>query len=142
MRRRTRARELALQLLYQVDIRGDELESIIGDFWENQIHDSDELDQQIKDFATKLAKGSIANLKDIDAVISSYTQNWQLERMAAIDRNVMRMACYELLYLDDIPPKVSINEAVDLAKKYGDTESGKFVNGILDKINKKQAKFT
>jgi transcription antitermination factor NusB len=136
MRKRTRARELALQLLYQVDIRQDEIDSLIDDFWSNQIHGSEELEQQIKDFAARLARGTIENLKSIDAVIVSYTQNWQLERMAAIDRNIMRMACYELLYLDDIPPKVSINEAVDLAKKYGDTESGKFVNGILDKINK------
>jgi transcription antitermination factor NusB len=138
MRKRTRARELSLQLLYQVDIRRDDIDSLIDDFWSNQIHNSEELEQQIKDFATRLAKGTIENIKSIDAVIVSYTQNWQLERMAAIDRNIMRMACYELLYLDDIPPKVSINEAVDLAKKYGDTESGKFVNGILDKINKKE----
>ena len=140
MRRRTRAREIALQLLYQVDIRREELDSIIGDFLENQLCDMDESDLSIKEFAATLAKGAIENIKIIDSTISSYAQNWQLERMAVIDRNIMRMACYELLYVDDIPPKVSINEAVDLAKKYGDTESGKFVNGILDKIKKNQAK--
>jgi transcription antitermination factor NusB len=137
MRKRTRARELALQLLYQVDIRQEPLDLLVDDFWENQIHDSEGLDQQLKDFTMVLVKGTLDNIKDTDSEISSAAQNWQLERMAAIDRNIMRMACYELLYLEDIPPKVSINEAVDLAKKYGDIESGKFVNGILDKINKK-----
>jgi N utilization substance protein B len=88
----------------------------------------------IKEFAISLARGTLEHIKTIDAAISSHAQNWHLERMAVIDRNIMRMACYELLYVNDIPAKVSINEAVDLAKKYGDTESGKFVNGILDKI--------
>lgn len=140
MRKRTRSREIALQLLYQVDIRHEELDSIMGDFLETQLCDPGEWDPSIKDFAVTLAKGTRDNISIIDETISSYAQNWQLERMAMIDRNIMRMACYELLYVDDIPPKVSINEAVDLAKKYGDTESGKFVNGILDKIKKNQAK--
>jgi len=140
MRKRTRARELALQLLYQADIRHEEISSVLGDFWENQSQHPEEIEISIKEFATKLARGTHENLKKIDTVISSYAQNWQLERMAVIDRNIMRMSCYELLFLEDIPPKVSINEAVDLAKKYGDIESGKFVNGILDKINKKETK--
>lgn len=138
MRKRTRARELALQLLYQADIRREDVSSILGSFWENQSQSSEELEISVKEFATLLAKGAYENLKRIDSAISSYTQNWQLERMAVIDRNIMRICCYELFYLDDVPPKVSINEAVDLAKKYGDMESGKFVNGILDKINKKE----
>jgi transcription antitermination factor NusB len=140
MRKRTRAREIALQLLYQADIRQEELDILMADFWESQIHDSDEIGLPIKEFATSLAKGTMENLHAIDSMISSYAQNWQLERMAVIDRNIIRMACYELIYLDDIPPKVSINEAIDLAKKYGDTESGKFVNGVLDKISKKEEK--
>jgi transcription antitermination factor NusB len=139
MRKRTRARELALQLLYQVDIRREGLDPLIDDFLEIQIDGSDESEYVIKEFASVLAKGTFENINAIDKIISSYAKNWQLERMAVIDRNIMRMACFELLYVADIPPKVSINEAVDLAKKYGDTESGKFVNGILDKINKKMA---
>jgi transcription antitermination factor NusB len=139
MRKRTRAREIALQLLYQADIRHEGLSAIMDDFFKTQLSNTDELDPSIKEFAVNLAKGTLENIKSIDGVISSYAQNWQLERMAVIDRNIMRMACYELLHIDDIPPKVSINEAVDLAKKYGDTESGKFVNGILDKVKKKQA---
>jgi transcription antitermination factor NusB len=140
MRKRTRARELALQLLYQADIRHEEISSMLGSFWENRSQHPEEMEGSIREFATNLAQGTHENLKKIDTTISLYAQNWQLERMAVIDRNIMRMGCYELLYLDDIPPKVSINEAVDLAKKYGDLESGKFVNGILDKINKKELK--
>jgi transcription antitermination factor NusB len=140
MRKRTRAREIALQLLYQVDIRHEALEDIIDDFLQDQICDSDCTDPSINEFASSLARGTVESIKVIDSTISSYAQNWQLERMAVIDRNIMRMACYEMLYLDDIPSKVSINEAVDLAKKYGDLESGKFVNGILDKIKKQKVK--
>ncbi len=138
MRKRTRAREFALQLLYQADIRHEDINSILDGFWDSQSQGPEELETSIMDFALSLARGTYENLKKIDTAISLYAQNWQLERMAVIDRNIMRMSCYELLYLDDIPPKVSINEAVDLAKKYGDMESGKFVNGILDKINKKE----
>ena len=83
-----------------------------------------------------MISGVEAHLEAIDAKISQYATNWQLKRMAVIDRNILRLGTYELLYADDIPPKVTINEAVELAKKYGDLESGKFVNGILDKIHK------
>ena len=138
MRKRTRSREFALQILYQADIRHEDIKSILGDFWKSQSQVSEELETSIMEFAENLAQGTQENIKQIDTTISSYAQNWQLERMAVIDRNIMRMSCYELLFLDDVPPKVSINEAVDLAKKYGDLESGKFVNGILDKINKKE----
>jgi len=140
MRKRTRARELALQVLYQVDIRREDSKALLEDFWQQKISSNEELTVSIKEFATSLVEGALKNLDSIDKVISSYAENWQLERMAVIDRNIMRMATFELLYVDDIPPKVSINEAVDLAKKYGDTESGKFVNGILDKISKKERK--
>ncbi len=140
MRKRTRAREFALQLLYQADIRKEDISSILESFWKNQAQHPEEVEASVKEFATLLAQGVCDNLKRIDSAISSYAQNWQIERMAVIDRNIMRICCYELFFRDDIPPKVSINEAVDLAKKYGDLESGKFVNGILDKINKKEIK--
>ena len=120
-------------MLYQIDIRNDPQEKIEADFWKDI-----EADPEVSDFAAKLVSGTITNKKRIDEVISKYASNWKLSRMAVIDRNVLRMAAYELLFCDDIPPKVSINEAVDLAKKFGDTESGKFVNGILDKIHKEE----
>jgi N utilization substance protein B len=78
----------------------------------------------------------IEKLNQIDEIITSCATNWQIKRMAVVDRNILRLSTYELLFLKDIPPKVSINEAVDIAKKYGDVNSGKFVNGIIDKINK------
>ena len=80
------------------------------------------------------------NKKEIDSMIAKYATNWQIDRMAVIDRNVLRFAAYELLYNKDIPPKVSINEAIDIAKKFGGPDSGKFVNGVLDKINKTECK--
>ncbi|OGX34975.1 MAG: transcription antitermination factor NusB [Omnitrophica WOR_2 bacterium RIFCSPLOWO2_12_FULL_51_24] len=134
MRKRTQAREYALQILYQIDVRKDPEDRILVDFWKNI-----ETEPEVSDFAAKLVIGAIRNKKKIDEVISKYASNWKMSRMAVIDRNVLRMATYELLFCDDIPPKVSINEAVDLAKKFGDTESGKFVNGILDKISKEEA---
>ncbi|MFA5339590.1 MAG: transcription antitermination factor NusB [Candidatus Omnitrophota bacterium] len=134
MRKRTQAREYALQILYQIDVRKDPEDKILVDFWKNI-----ETEPEVSDFAAKIVIGTIRNKKKIDEMITKYASNWKLSRMAVIDRNVLRMAAYELLFCEDIPPKVSINEAVDLAKKFGDTESGKFVNGILDKINKEEA---
>lgn len=134
MRKRTQAREYALQILYQIDVRKDPEDKILVDFWKNI-----ETEPEVSDFSAKIVIGTIRNKKKIDEMITKYASNWKLSRMAVIDRNVLRMATYELLFCEDIPPKVSINEAVDLAKKFGDTESGKFVNGILDKINKEEA---
>ncbi len=135
MRKRTQARECALQILYQVDIRKDPVDKLFLDFWREN-----EAEAEVSDFANSLVIGAIKNMKKIDETISSYASNWKLSRMAVIDRNVLRLATYELLFCPDIPQKVSINEAVDLAKKFGDMESGKFVNGILDKISKEEVK--
>lgn len=133
MRKRTKARECALQVLYQIDITKDSAEILLSLFWEGK-----EIEAEVKDFATMLVNGVVGNLPNIDEVITKYASNWKLKRMAVIDRNVLRLATYELLYCKDIPPKVSINEAIDLAKRYGDVDSGKFVNGILDRINKEK----
>ncbi|MBN1405833.1 MAG: transcription antitermination factor NusB [Candidatus Omnitrophica bacterium] len=135
MRKRSRAREIALQILYELDIRKEDFAKFLEDFWQRP-EGYASAEEEVKDFATSLAGGTIKNMERIDSTISSYAQNWQLKRMAVIDRNIIRMGAYELLFLKDVPPKVSINEAVELAKKYGDTESSKFVNGILDRINK------
>lgn len=125
-----------MQILYQVDIRKEEADILLEDFWQREQQAKGKINNSIREFATALVKGTLKNLQKIDAVISSYAENWELDRMAVIDRNIIRMASFELLYLEDIPPKVSINEAVDLAKRYGDVDSGKFVNGILDRISK------
>lgn len=131
MRKRTQAREFALQILYQIDITHDDCDASLDSFWQSH---EEESDKELRDFTAMLVKGVNENLSTIDAKISQYAANWKLERMAVVDRNILRMSCFELLFRDDIPPKVSINEAVELAKKYSGLEAGKFVNAILDKI--------
>lgn len=131
MRKRTKAREFALQVLYQLDITRDSCEGALENFWFSQ--SEPEIADEIKRFAAELVRGTTENLSAIDAMIVRYATNWQIERMAVVDRNILRMGCFELMYRADIPPKVSINEGVDLAKLYSGAESGKFVNAILDK---------
>lgn len=135
MRKRTKARECALKILYQIDITKDDYKNSLKGFWEGK----PKAEESVKEFTIQLVKGVAGNIEKIDKAISEYATNWHIDRMAVIDRNVLRMATFELLYLDDIPPKVSINEAIDIAKKYGDKDSGKFVNGILDKISRMKA---
>ena len=132
MRKRTKAREFALQILYQLDITGDVCDACLDNFW--QMHSEEGIKEEIKNFTAELVKGAVDNLEIIDANISKYAANWKIQRMTFIDRNILRLASFELIFRDDIPPKVSINEAVELAKKYSDIEASKFVNGILDKI--------
>jgi len=132
MRKRTLARECALQVLYQLDITGDSPENALESFWSNRKDDG--MEAVLKEFSAELVKGVAQNREEIDKKIVKYAANWQLKRMAVVDRNIMRLGCFELLYRDDIPPKVSINEAVELAKKFSGIESGKFVNAILDKV--------
>lgn len=138
MRRRSRAREFALQILYQMDITHDNCDESLSNFW--QAYSEKHIDEDLKNFTTDLVKGVANNLSIIDAKISQYATNWQLKRMAVVDRNILRMSCFELMFRDDIPPKVSINEAVELAKKYSGPEAGKFVNAISDKIKSERNK--
>jgi N utilization substance protein B len=133
MRKRTKAREFALQVLYQTDITHDSYDVSLNNFW--AAHSEENIEEEIKKFTDELVKGVTENLEVIDAKIAQYATNWQLKRMAVVDRNILRMGCFELIFREDIPFKVSINEAVELAKKYSSLEASKFVNGILDKIN-------
>jgi transcription antitermination factor NusB len=133
MRKRTLAREYALQVLYKLDITHDkDPEVVLANFWLMGVEE--EVEESVKVFAAELVKGVLSNLESIDKDISQYATNWKLERMAVVDRNILRLSAYELLFKEDIPPKVSINEAVELAKKYSEPKSAKFVNGVLDKI--------
>lgn len=132
MRKRTQSRECALKILYQAELTRREIHTAAENFWS----EFETIDENIRTFTDRLTTGIEANLDTIDGKISQYATNWQLKRMAVIDRNVLRIGVFELLHAADIPPKVTINEAVELAKKYGDLESSKFVNGILDKIHK------
>lgn len=135
MRKRSKAREYALQILYQIDIRRANPRQIIEEFWRQQ-----DTPAEIKTFANELADGTHRHLADIDPLITAHADNWDLKRMAVIDRNILRLGAFELLHRADVPPKVCINEAVELAKRFGDTESGRFINGILDAIHKAHVK--
>ena len=136
MRRRTHARQLALEVLYQVDLLGPDVVEVSlnhpADFETDSAADG--RDSDARNFARELVGGVIEHVSDIDNRIRAVAENWDLTRMATVDRNVLRLCTYELVYRDDIPPKVSINEAVELAKSYSTAESGTFVNGILDRI--------
>lgn len=125
---RRKGRELAVQVLYQWDVHRDTA-GWLDDFWEqNKVH------PEIRAFADELVQGVIAHAAELDAVIGRYAENWTVHRMAITDRTVLRVAVYELLYLPDIPGRVTLNEAIDIVKLFGDEQSGAFVNGILDRI--------
>jgi len=142
MRKRTAARELALQFLYQCDVLGD-LErggdggsapgGPGGGGLEAFLQEHERADA-VRSYASQLAGGFLQNRREIDRKINGVAEHWTLSRMAVVDRNVLRIGAYELMFCEDIPPKVAINEAVDLAKKFGSAESGAFVNGLLDRI--------
>jgi len=129
LKRRTRARELALQFLYQLDLRGGDLLPEARDFVT-----AEERDAETTRFALRLVQGTQENKPEIDQMIQGVAQNWNISRMAVVDRNVLRLATFELLHCQDIPPKVAINEAIELGKRYSTQNSGAFINGILDKI--------
>ena len=136
MRKRTHSRELALQILYQIDIKHSELSEVLEDFW----RENSKEDTLSRNYTEKLVRGTIGKLGEIDKTIERFTENWAIGRMAFVDRNILRLSTYEILYVEDIPLKVAINEAVELAKRYGESDSSKFVNGILDKIAKTETK--
>jgi transcription antitermination factor NusB len=129
LKKRTRSRELALQFLYQLDLRGDDLLAEAREWIR-----SEERDVETQKFALRLVEGTFENWEEIDRAIQGVAQNWNIPRMAVVDRNVLRLATYELLFCKDIPPKVAINEAIELGKRYSTSNSGAFINGILDKI--------
>jgi N utilization substance protein B len=124
--KRRSARELALKILFQVDVGKLPLEEALANS-----HHLEEDDPEVHEFAETLVRGAVAEQAQVDEIISRYASGWALERMANVDRNLLRLALYELLFLEDIPTSVSINEAVDLAKIYSTAESGRFINGIL-----------
>ncbi len=157
MGKRREARERAVQFLFQHDLNPPDqpgpLDEALAQFWESQRWaaiaeekgaatwgqkvelpppTTDEI--AMRQFAEPLIRGVVEHRDALDEQIKKYAQNWDLHRMAAVDRNILRLAIYEMLHRDDIPPVVSINEAVDIAKKFSTQDSGKFVNGILDKI--------
>ena len=154
MGKRREARERAVQFLFQYDLNPSaELDEALDRFWESQraaaiaeekgaatwgqpveLPPATAGEVETRMFAEPLIRGTIQHRDEADAVIKKHVKNWELHRIAAVDRNILRLAIYEMLHRDDIPPVVSINEAVDIAKKFSTQDSGKFVNGILDKV--------
>jgi len=128
--KRRKAREHALQILFQLDIRKEKPSAVVlKHFWAEY-----QPDDEVKAFAEEIIKGTYKHLPEINKLIHTCAKNWTLDRMAVVDRNVLRMAVYEILYRMDIPTSVTINEAIEIAKKYGTEESASFVNGILDSV--------
>ncbi len=127
MIKRRKARELALQILFQVDVGNLPIEEAI----ETTLSEAVGADDEIRNYAVQLVRGVWEQKSNLDAQIQGVTRNWAVERMAAIDRNLIRIALYEILNVSDVPYRVAINEAVELAKEYGTTESRRFVNGVL-----------
>jgi len=128
--KRRQAREIAAQFLYQHDLNSGAVDESLTLFWQAQ----HEIAEPTRKFAEELIHGAVEHRDAIDEKIKKYTEHWELQRIAAVDRNILRLGIYEMLYRDDIPPVVSINEAVDIAKKFSTKESGAFVNGILDRL--------
>jgi len=129
MSRRSRAREIALQVLYQDDLNSDQPEDIRLRFINSRLNH----DRGLIEFALKLLEGVRKHQEDVDARLEETARNWRLSRMAATDRNVLRLGAYEILFTDT-PDRVVINEAIELAKRYGTNNSSQFVNGVLDRL--------
>ncbi|MDD2237290.1 MAG: transcription antitermination factor NusB [Kiritimatiellae bacterium] len=126
------ARERAAQFLFQMDFNPDQPAEALELFWGQQ--EEEKPSNKVISFAEQIVYGVLRNKDEIDRRIISCADNWELSRMGAVDRNVLRVAAYEMLYCNDIPPVVSINEAIDLVKDLSNPESGRFVNGVLDKL--------
>ncbi len=129
MRQRRKAREIAVQVLYGLDLSQGNIEETIDLFWKNF-----EAPEQVKAFSSVLVEGTWNNRKQIDTLIGGCAENWSVDRMSKVDKSILRMAVYELLYCQDIPPKVAINEAIDIGKLFGSENSGAFINGVLDAL--------
>ena len=130
MGRRRRARELALQLLYELDVRGEsDPAARLDDFWRRHA-----VEEDVRTFADQVVRGTKTHQPKIDELITRFAEHWDLERMAVVDRNILRAGIYELLWGSDVPPKVAINEALEIARKFSTEESTRFINGLLDRV--------
>ena len=131
---RRRARELALQLLYQFELTDASPEDMQAGFdeWRNA-------SDSVREFADNLLRGTLDRLAEIDEELGNQTTHWRLERLAAVDRNILRLAIFELIFETDTPHAVVIDEAIEIAKKFGSKDSGRFVNGVLDGFVKRRA---
>lgn len=126
---RRKAREIALQILYQMEMQGNEPKAVLALFWQRE-----EVPAEIRDFATQIVEGTYRNRSEIDQLIEKHSAHWRMTRMAVVDRNILRLGVYELLYLHEVPTSVALNEAIEIAKRFGTENSGAFINGILDHV--------
>lgn len=134
--KRRKAREYALQLLFRVDFTDKEIDkNDLDEFWADKNESED-----VRKFTEELVSGTLNKIKEIDSLIEKFAENWALNRMAVVDRNILRFATYEIFYRDDIPSAVTINEALEIAKKYSSSESVPFLNGILDRLAREAGK--
>ncbi|MBM4351712.1 MAG: transcription antitermination factor NusB [Deltaproteobacteria bacterium] len=129
MGKRRRSREFALQVLYQFEITKQNALQAMVQLRENFMPEEGE-----DEFAKRIVLGVMEHQREIDRLIEERSEHWRLDRMTIVDRNILRIAIFELLYCSEVPPKVTLNEAIDLGKRYGSEESGNFINGILDRI--------
>ena len=129
MGKRRRGRETALKLLYALDITQEPADVLLEASWLDAF-----VPEAVREFSVALVAGVMAHRDEIDTLVQEWSMNWSLERIGIIERNILRFAIYELLFLTDIPPNVTINEAVEVAKRYGTDEAPSFINGILDRI--------
>ena len=125
---RHESRTLAVQFLFQRDFNQGDLEEALGDFWPEH-----KAGPKVRQFAEELIRGVESERAGLDEQLTRFAANWEVKRMGAVDRNVMRLALYEMNFRPDIPPVVSVNEAVELAKELSSDEAGRFVNGLLDR---------
>lgn len=125
------AREQALQVLYQLDLHAGDVEQVLKLWWQAEPADPD-----VVDFAGALVRGVRRQLEEIDTLLGAASTNWKVSRMSYVDRNILRLGTFEILAMDDVPTMVSINEAIELGKRFGTTESGSFINGVLDRVAK------
>lgn len=128
---RRKARELAVQLLYQHDLAKVDPEEGMRLFWEYF-----PVDMEAREFCTQLVLGTLDRLAVIDDLLSEASENWSLNRMSVVDRNILRLATYELVDRPEIPPSVSLNEAIEIAKKYSSPDAAVFINGVLDRVKR------
>ncbi len=133
---RHRAREAALQMLYQWEVGRTDIDEVVQTYWAIERPDERPLATPLQAFATDLARGTVALLERIDHLIAEHTEHWRPSRMAVIDREILRLAIYEFLSAEDVPKKVVINEALELARTFSADEAIGFVNGILDAVKR------
>jgi N utilization substance protein B len=126
---RRKSREFAIQILYQIEMNKSDAEHALQTFWENYHYPDD-----IKEFTNHLVKGTSEHRNQIDQMIVKTAKNWSFNRITPVDRNILREAIFEMFYCPDIPYKVTLNEAIELGKKFGSEKSGAFINGVLDNV--------